>query len=112
MCSRYATLCNSSRTSTFAYHVSYFENYGREKRLPSLANLQRRDGSRLLILSVYRRVTTTREWLERILSLRLLLLPILSRWLPSRRLRARLSLPLNARHGRNRDCTGASFKGE
>src|ERR1700733_7684108 len=98
MCARYATLCNSRRTSTLACHVSYFENYGREKRLPGLANLQRRDGSRLLIWSVYRRVTTTRERLERILSLRLLLLPILSR-----RLRARLSLPLNARHGRNRD---------
>src|SRR5580704_1343896 len=31
MCSRYATLCNSARTSTLAYHVSYVENYRREK---------------------------------------------------------------------------------
>src|ERR1700685_187715 len=97
MCSRYATLCNSSRTSTFAYYVSYFENYGREKRLPGLANLQRRDGSRLLISSAYRRVTRNREWLERILSLRLLLLPILSRWLPSRLLSPPASLPLHRR---------------
>src|SRR5271156_2648616 len=74
-----------------------------KNRLPALVNLQRRNGSRLLISSAYRHVTTNREWLERTLSLRLLLLPILSRWLPSRQLRAPLSPPPNERRGRNRD---------
>src|SRR5580698_4434363 len=31
MCSRYATLCNSSRTSTFQYYVSYFETRSAKK---------------------------------------------------------------------------------
>src|ERR1700689_5207942 len=31
MCSRYATLCNSGRTSTFEYYVSYFEKQAQKK---------------------------------------------------------------------------------
>jgi hypothetical protein len=39
---------------------------GTKKRLPNLANLQRKNGSRLLIPSVYRTSTMNRESQERI----------------------------------------------
>src|ERR1700683_3945710 len=104
MCSRYATLCNSRRTSTFQYYVSYFETRSAEKkRLPNLASFQRAIGSRLFISSIYIHGTRSREWPARILSPRRLSLLILSPLLPSRLLRARLSPPRNGRHGRNPD---------
>src|SRR5580704_10509418 len=74
-----------------------------KKSLPHCTDFQRRDGRRLLISSVYRGSTRSREWLARTLSFLRLLLPIPSRWLPSRLPRARLSLRPNARHARNPD---------
>src|ERR1700734_659283 len=104
MCSRYATLCNSRRTSTFKYYVSYFEtSSAQKKRLPDLANFQRASGSRLFISLIYTRGTTSREWPARILSPRRLSLLILSPSLPSRLLRAPLSQLRNGRHGRSQD---------
>src|SRR5271154_6877431 len=103
MCSRYATLCNSSRTSTFEYYVSNFETKDAEKRPPRRARLWRRNDSRLFISSIHVYGIMNREWPEQILSPRRLSLPILSLWLPSRLLRAQLWLPPYVRHGRNRD---------
>src|ERR1700722_1484371 len=103
MCSRYATLCNSRRTSTIEYYVSDFENEAALERLPGRANFWSGDDSRLLISSLRIRGITNRESRELIPSLRRLSLPILSPSLPSRPLHAQLSLPPNAHRARNRD---------